>query len=111
MRKLDAANVKTPTYVVDPVGIGRLPKYSPEDLNVVAMDQHIRELEKHGVTLDATLTMKTSHYDVLEDYLNLKIVSYKCRGFNASKLQCVNRGCVALTLISKFRVIQQLERL
>ena len=23
---------------------------------------------------------------------------------------CVNRGCVALTLISKFRVIQQLER-
>ena len=23
---------------------------------------------------------------------------------------CVNRGCVSLTLISKFRVIQQLER-
>ena len=47
MRKMDVADVKMPTYVVDPVGIGRLPKYSPEDLNVVA------------------LTMKTSHYDVL----------------------------------------------
>ena len=36
MRKMDVANAKMPTYVVDPVGIGRIPKYSPEDLNVVA---------------------------------------------------------------------------
>ena len=71
MRKMDAADVKMPTYVVDPDGIGRLPKYSPEDLNVVAMDQRIRDLEKHCMTLDATLTMKTSHYDVLEDDLNV----------------------------------------
>ena len=70
MRKMDGADVKMPTYVVDPDGIGRLPKYSPEDLNVVAMDQRIRDLEKHCMTLDATLTMKTSHYDVLEDDLN-----------------------------------------
>ena len=71
MRKMDAADVKMPTYVDDPDGIGRLPKYSPEDLNVVAMDQRIRDLEKHCMTLDATLTMKTSHYDVLEDDLNV----------------------------------------
>ena len=71
MRKMDAADVKMPTYVVDPVGIGWLPKNSPEDLNVVAMDQLIRDLEKHCMTLDATLTMKTSHYDVPEDDLNV----------------------------------------
>ena len=71
MRKMDAADVKMPTYVVDSVGIGRLPKYSPEDLNVVAMDQCIRDLDKHCMTVDATLTMKTSHYDVLEDHLNV----------------------------------------
>ena len=68
MRKIDA---KKPTYVVDPVGIGRLPKYSPEDLNVVAMDQRIYDLEKRCVTLGATLTMKTSHHDALEDYFNI----------------------------------------
>ena len=71
MRKMDAADVKMPTYVVDPDGIERQPKYSPEDLNVVAMDQRIHDLEKHCMTLDATLTMKTSHYDVLEDNLNV----------------------------------------
>ena len=71
MRKMDAADVKMPTYVVDPVGIGRIPKYSPEDLNIVAMDQRIRYWEKHCMTLDTTLTMKTSHYDVLKDDLNV----------------------------------------
>ena len=71
MRKMDVANAKMPTYVVDPVGIGRIPKYSPEDLNIVAMDQRIRDLEKRCVTLDATLTMKTSHYDALEDDVNI----------------------------------------
>ena len=55
------------TYVVDAVCIGRIPKYSPEDLTVVAMDQRIRDLEKRCVTLGATLTMNTSHSDALED--------------------------------------------
>ena len=41
MRKMDAADVKMPTYVVDPVCIGRLPKYSHEDLNVVAIDRKL----------------------------------------------------------------------
>ena len=71
MRKMDVANAKMPTYVVDLVGIGRIPKYSHEDLNIVAMDQRIRDLEKRCVTLDATLTMKTSHYDALEDDVNI----------------------------------------
>ena len=61
MRKMDAADDKIPTYVVDPVGIGRLPKYSPKVLNVVVMDQRIRDLENHCVTLDATLTMNRSY--------------------------------------------------
>ena len=61
MRKMDAADAKMPTYVVDPVGIGRIPKCCPDNLNVDAMDQRIRDLEKRCVTLDATLTMKTSH--------------------------------------------------
>ena len=29
MRKMDVANAKMPTYVVDTVGIGRIPKYKP----------------------------------------------------------------------------------
>ena len=71
IRKMDAADAKVPTHVVDPIGIGRIPKYSHEDLNVVAMDQRNRDLEKRCVTLDATLTMKTSHYDALEDDFNI----------------------------------------
>ena len=35
------------------------------------MDQRIRDLKKYCVTLDATLTMKTSHYDVLEHDFNI----------------------------------------
>ena len=53
------------------MSIGRIPKYSPEDLNVVAMDQRIRDLEKRCVTLDATLTMKTSHFDALQNDFNI----------------------------------------
>ena len=64
---MDAADAKMPTNVVDPVGIGSLCKYNPEDLIVVAMDQCIRDLEKRCITLDATLTMKTSHYDDLKE--------------------------------------------
>ena len=44
-RKMDAVDAKMPTYVVDPVGIGRVTKYST-DLNVVTMDQRIRDLER-----------------------------------------------------------------
>ena len=46
MRQMDVADAKKPTYVVDPVVIGRIPKYSHEHLNVVAMDQRIRDIEK-----------------------------------------------------------------
>ena len=49
MRKMDAADVKMPTYIGVPVGIGRLSKYSLEDLNVVAMDQRIRAMENHCI--------------------------------------------------------------
>ena len=36
------------------------------------MDQRIRDLKKRCVTMDATLTtMKTSHYDALEDDFNV----------------------------------------
>ena len=50
MKKMNAADAKMPTYVVDPVGIGRLSKYSPEDLNVVAIDQRIGDFETRFVT-------------------------------------------------------------
>ena len=64
-RKMDAADANMPTYIVDPVGIDRLPKYGPEDLNVVAIEQRIHDLEKRYVTLDATLTVKMSHLFIL----------------------------------------------
>ena len=48
-----------------------IPKYSPKYLNVVAMDQRIRDLEKRCVTLDAILTMNTSHYNALEGDFNV----------------------------------------
>ena len=57
MRKMDTADAK-------------IPKYCPEDLNVVATNQRIRDIEKRCVILDTTLTMKTSHYDALEDDFN-----------------------------------------
>ena len=59
MMKMDVADAKIPIYVVDHVGIGRLSKYSLEDLNFVAMDQRIRNLEKRCMIQDFTLTMKT----------------------------------------------------
>ena len=58
-------------FLIYLAGIGRIPNYSLEDLNVVAMDQRIRALENHCVTLDPTLTMKASHYDALEDEFNI----------------------------------------
>ena len=30
IKKMDVTNAKMPTYVVDHVGIGRIPKYSPD---------------------------------------------------------------------------------
>ena len=46
MMKIDAADTPFPCFVTDPDGIGRLPRYNPEELNVIAMDQRIRALEK-----------------------------------------------------------------
>ena len=49
-RKMEAADANMLTYVVYFVGIGRLTKFSPEDLNAVAMNQRIRNLEKRCIT-------------------------------------------------------------
>ncbi len=71
MRKLDAAESTLPCFVVDPESIGRLPRYNPEELNVVAMDHRIRTLEKHINTLDANVVLKTANYDSLEEDVNV----------------------------------------
>ena len=33
-----------PLFYVNPKGIGRLPRFNPENLNVVAMDQRLSEI-------------------------------------------------------------------
>ena len=48
-------DVKMLSYVVDPLDIVRLPKYSYMDPNVVAMDQRIHDLDKPCMNLDVTL--------------------------------------------------------
>lgn len=92
MRKLDAADADFPTFVADPVGIGRLPRYNPEDLNVVAMDQRIRELERLHNTLDARVTLKASRQDTMDDDLNIVKLAVdqhtnRFRSMDASKRQ------------------------
>ena len=69
-------------FYVDPTGIGRLPRFNPESLNIVAIDQRIAELMDHCRVLQGqvnsyrTLAIKCSdkldeHDTVLLQYCNM----------------------------------------
>lgn len=87
MRKLDLHTAGNPVsyFVVHPHGIGRLPRYNPEELNVAAMDQRIRDLETKYRALDATLSLKCSAYDAIQDgMLAIQLDVER----NANRLRC-----------------------
>ena len=85
--KLDAADVTFPSFVADPEGIGRLPRYNPEELNTIAMDQRIRALEKQFHILDASTTLKTSRVETLdEDVAIMKVAMEQ----HANRLRCLD---------------------
>ena len=75
MRKIDATDIPFPSFVADPTSLGRLPKYNPEELNIVAMDQRMRAMEQLIHTLDATMSMKTTGYDALADEVSIMKVA------------------------------------
>ena len=69
-------------FYVDPTGIGRLPRFNPESLNIVAIDQRIAELMDHCRVLQGqvdsyrTLAIKCS--DKLDEH-DTVLLQY-CRG-------------------------------
>ena len=65
--KVDANDIAYPNFVCDPEGIGRVPRYSPEDLNVVAMDQRLREMETQLQIQNAKLESKIGSIEKNED--------------------------------------------
>ena len=74
MRKLDSASC-IPVFVCDPSGLGRLPKSSPEDLNIVAMDERMRKMEKKMNLFETKVPMNESLIDRIDIRVNSLQVS------------------------------------
>ena len=51
MQKLDQCGRPMPTFLWDANGVGRLPTFSPEDYNVVSLDERCRKLERLMMSL------------------------------------------------------------
>ena len=61
--------------VCDPSRLGRLPKSSPEDLNIVAMDERMREMEKKMNLFETKVAMNESLTDRIDIRVNSLQVS------------------------------------
>lgn len=66
MRKLDQAKMM-PYFVCDAVGMARLPRSSPEDLNIVTMDERMRDLERSLHQLRTTSELHCSSNSNIND--------------------------------------------
>ena len=59
IQKLDQCGNPMPNFVTDADGVGRLPRFSPEDLNVVTLDERCRQLERLMNGMQQQLNMRT----------------------------------------------------
>ena len=78
---LDQSN-NIPNFVCSTDGIGMLPKFSPEDLNVMdlnAMDSRIRDIKKKMHLLETSMALVNSTCDETDTRVNTLEVSVKRR--------------------------------
>lgn len=69
MRKLDEGD-KMPIFLCDPDGVGRIPTFSPEDFNVVTLDERCRELERQMRNMQHQLQLRTDAWSKVEDQVD-----------------------------------------
>lgn len=70
MQKLDQSENSMPTFVCNADDLGRLPMYSPEELNVVTLDERCRKLERDMKTMQHQLTLRTDAWSKTEDQVD-----------------------------------------
>ena len=71
MQKLDERGEPMPQFVCDADGVGRLPRFSPEDLNVVTLDERCRQLERQMHSMQHQLNLRTDAWSKVEDQVDL----------------------------------------
>ena len=71
MQKLDQCGNPMQNFVTDADGVGRLPRFSPEDLNVVTLDERCRQLERLMNGMQQQLNLRTESWSKVEDQVDL----------------------------------------
>ena len=56
-----------PSFLVDIDGYDRLPKYSPGDLNVVSINDRLRELDRQHTAMKSSITINASATENIEN--------------------------------------------
>ena len=74
--KVDPSETVMPSFLVDIDGYDHLPKYSPEDLNVVSINARLRELERQHTAMKSSITMNASATEKIEN--NVDTIGQKC---------------------------------
>ena len=59
-----------PTFLCDANGVGRLPTFSPEDYNVVSLDERCRKLERLMRSVQQETTLRVEAWAKLEDQVD-----------------------------------------
>ena len=70
MQKLDQCGKTMPTFLCDANGVGRLPNFSPEDYNVVSIDERCRKLERLMRNVQQETTLRVEVWDKLQDQVD-----------------------------------------
>ena len=70
MQKLDQCGRPMPTFLCDANGVGRLPNFSPEDYNVVSLDERCRKLERLMRSVQQETTLRAEAWAKLEDQVD-----------------------------------------
>ena len=71
MQRLDQCGEPMPQFVCDADGVGRLPRFSPEDLNVVTLDERCRKLERQMNYMQHQSDLRTDAWSKVEDQVDL----------------------------------------
>ena len=70
MQKLDQCGRPMPTFLCDANGVGRLPTFSPEDYNVVSLDEQCQKLERPMRSVQQETTLRVEAWAKLEDQVD-----------------------------------------
>ena len=71
MHKLDHCGKPMPNFVTDADGVGCLPRFSSEDLNVVTLDERCRHLKRLMNDMQQQLNLRTESWSKVADQVDL----------------------------------------